>query len=1026
MPTSQLQHNLKSLLRGLDFQLAGRVPGAIDGLGIAGVTSDSRKTCAGSLFVALRGVQFDGHDFINAAIAGGCKAVLCEAASFAPEEFAGTDCLFVLVADSAHAYAEIAANYYDRPAEKLKCVGVTGTNGKTTVTYLVEHVLLSLGKSVGVIGTVNNRYTGRNGMLTVLPTQLTTPEAFTLQNVLWQMVQSGVEYLVMEVSSHALKQARVGTMRFTAAAFTNLTRDHLDYHPDMDDYFASKARLFIEYLMATGTAVLPALMQSSVAAGVVDWAGKLRAEVLARGIQSISWGNATGNDLQLTDFQQDLGGLSASVLFREERLQLSSLLTGRFNIENLLTAAGLCIALGCAAQEVCRSLASAKGAPGRLERVDVSDVWAADNPTVFVDYAHTPDALEKVASTLAELPHRDLFCIFGCGGDRDPGKRPVMAAIAERFSDVAILTDDNPRTEDPQAIVAGVVDGFADKNLIHDPAWLESRQPGEKGIVVIQPRDKAIHDAVAGAGAGDVVLIAGKGHEPYQITTAGKRFFDDRLEAAKQLFCWRQNLVVQATGGMTTSAPDATTPLGEVITDSRLKSDKSIFVALRGENHDAHDFVNQAVSNGSTCLVVERPVAITGPVEKVVQIIVPDTLKALGDLAAFRLRAITSRYRQPVIGLTGSCGKTTVKEMTAAILEKLWPAGEFNPVGCILKTRGNFNNLIGLPLSLLPLQPTHRAVLLEMGMNQPGELTRLGRIADPDVSCILNVHGAHLAGLETVEGVARAKEELFKVTGKESVLIINLDNPLVAEMSGRYSQKKLTYSLRPPAGEHRPDLWADNVVQTGEGLLSFTLHKHEESVEILLHTAGLHNVENGLAAAAIATAVGADLSVIAAGLVDFRPPDKRQQVVATPLGALLINDTYNANPASMAAGLRTLVAFDRPQHTAIIGDMLELGDSSESAHHNIGKLAAELHINCLVTMGEFSASVGQGARDGGMADSQLHVFADKSEGEAWLTTQIAEKRFGQDDVILVKASRGRRFETIIDIFMSSTKTGTES
>jgi len=1022
MLTPKLQHSLKTLLRGLDFQLAGRVLVAIDEIEIAGVTSDSRKTGSGTLFVALRGVQFDGHDFIKAAIAGGSKAVLCEAASFVAEDFAGTDCLFVLVADSAHAYAEIAANYYGRPAEKLQCIGVTGTNGKTTVTYLVEHVLLSLGRSVGVVGTVNNRYTGKDGVLTVLPTQLTTPEAFTLQNVLWQMVESGVEYLVMEVSSHALKQARVGTMRFAAAAFTNLTRDHLDYHPDMDDYFASKARLFTEYLLETGTAVLP---QCS-AAGIVDWAGKLQTEVRARGIQSISWGNSADNDLQLTNFQQDLGGLSASVFFREERLQLLSPLTGRFNIENLLTAAGLCIALGCAAQDVCKALASAKGAPGRLERVDVTDVWAADNPTVFVDYAHTPDALEKVASTLAELPHRDLFCVFGCGGDRDPGKRPVMAAIAECFSDVAILTDDNPRTEDPQTIVAGVVAGFADKSLIYDHAWLNTRQPGEKGIVVIQPRDKAIHHAVASAGPGDVVLIAGKGHEPYQITTAGKRFFDDRLEAAKQMFCWRQNLVVQATGGITTSAPDATTPLGDVITDSRVQCDKAIFVALRGENHDAHDFVNQAVANGSTCLVVERQVEITLPSEKVVQIVVPDTLKALGDLAAFRLRAITSRYQQPVIGLTGSCGKTTVKEMTAAILEKVWPAGEFNPTECILKTRGNFNNLIGLPLSLLPLQPTHRAVLLEMGMNQPGELTRLGSIADPDVSCILNVHGAHLAGLETLEGVAKAKEELFKITGKESVLIINLDNPLVAEMRGRYSQKKFAYSCKPPAGAHQPDLWADNVVQTGEGLLSFTLHRYDERVEVLLHTAGLHNVENGLAAAAIATAVGADLSVIAAGLADFRPPDKRQQVIAAPTGALLINDTYNANPASMAAGLRTLVAFDRPQHTAIIGDMLELGDSSESAHHNIGKLAAELHINCLVTMGQFSAAVGQGARDGGMADSQIHVFAEKSAGEAWLKMQVTEKRFGQDDVILVKASRGRRFETIIDIIMSSANSGTKS
>lgn len=1015
MPTPGSYKSLDTLLDGIDYTVSSQEPCREDDIFVSEISCDSRTAGPGSMFVALRGVHFDGHDFIKAAVAAGCKVILCERESVPDDLQGGSDCIFVLVENSGSAYAEIAANFFDRPGAELKSIGITGTNGKTTVTYLVEHVLVKAGKSVGVIGTVNNRYTASSGKLTVLPTLFTTPEAFLLQKVLREMVDAGVEYLVMEVSSHALKQARVGTMLFDVAVFTNLTRDHLDYHLDMDDYFDSKTLLFSKYLSKSGTAVL---QQPRIENSEEDWLGKLAHLVRDREIHCMSWGKDEDSELRLINATQDLSGLSVDFDYQGKNHRIKSPLVGMFNTENLLNAVGICLALGITCSETVESLSDAQGAPGRVERVETGDGWPAEDPLVLVDYAHTPDALEKVLSALSQLPHEELFCVFGCGGDRDRGKRPQMARIAARYSDVVIVTDDNPRSENPESIIAEVVAGFAADTKVFDAEWLDNRSRGTHGAAVVRTRDKAIKSAVQAARPGDVVLIAGKGHEPYQITPAGKHFFDDRLEAAKQLFAWRKGLVQLATEGVSTDALDCTEPLGDIVTDSRIKSRKSIFVALKGENHDAHAYAAQAAENGAACLVLERSVDLPDHQKDVCQIIVPDTLKALGDLAAYRRKAVCTRYGQPVIGLTGSCGKTTVKEMIAAVLARMWPAGEFNPENCILKTQGNFNNLIGVPLTMLPCSPLDRALVVEMGMNQPGELRRLGEMTDPDVSCILNVHGAHLEGLATIEGVARAKEELFQATRPDAEMIINLDDPLVKEMAGRYAQKKITFSVRPPEDSHQPDVWVSGIALSSEGHLKFTIHSGELSKDVVLNTVGMHNVTNGLATAAITLSVGADLDQIAAGLSDFRPPDKRLQVVTAPCSAVIINDTYNANPASMAAGLCTLADMQRARKTAIIGDMLELGEAAVQAHYDIGRLAAELQIGQLVTIGQYSDAVADGARDGGMLSEKIAVFPEKVDGENWLKEQLHEERFGQDDVILVKASRGRRFETIVEILVS--------
>ena len=386
-------------------------------------------------------------------------------------------------------------------------------------------------------------------------------------------------------------------------------------------------------------------------------------------------------------------------------------------------------------------------------------------PIVFVDYAHTPDALCKVLMTLAALPHRNLFCVFGCGGDRDTGKRPVMGSIAGRLSDVAIVTDDNPRSESSEKIIEQILPG------LNESGAGKERRPGCNGekrrsgaFLSCRSREEAIAAAIEAAGPEDIVLIAGKGHEKYQIGPGGKRFFDDYLEAQEALIGWNCTSIGKAVNGTFAGNPAGPT-FREVSTDSRSLAAGDIFVALQGDNFDGHDFLPQAVAAGAGCLVVSKAAEFE-KYSDMPRFLVQDTQVALGNLAGYRRRLLRSISNPLVIGITGSCGKTTVKEMTAAILQRRWPDGPEAPAGRVIKTKGNFNNLIGLPLSLLPLGVKHRAVILEMGTNHPGEIAELARIAEPDISCIVSIHAGHLEGLQSLAGVAAAKEELFAGTGK--------------------------------------------------------------------------------------------------------------------------------------------------------------------------------------------------------------------------------------------------------------------
>ena len=463
---------------------------------ISGVSYDSRKVEKGHLFVAVQGEKMDGHDFINDAINRGAKAVVFEKAAVACMPTART---FVHVKDSRKALALVSGNFFGMPSKRLNVIGVTGTNGKTTTTYIIKSILEAWGKKVGLIGTI--QYMIRNEVFEALHT---TPEALEFQGLLHRMRESGCTYVVSEVSSHALAQKRVDGSVFKSGVFTNLTRDHLDFHKTMDQYFAAKKRLFTELLDKNA---VPVINYDDI------WGRKLISLLLGN---VYTYGLETGCDIMAAEIDNSFGGLRFRIVMRGRKYSVVSPLTGLPNVYNIMSAAGAAVSLGVPWDVILEGIRNSGSVKGRFERVDAGQGFLA-----VVDYAHTEDALERLIYTARGMVKGKVITIFGCGGDRDRGKRLKMGAIATRLSDYVIMTSDNPRTEDPESIIREIEAGATRKNYLIEP-----------------DRREAIKRAVMMASEGDVLLVAGKGHENYQEIMVIKYKFSDRevlQETIKQL-----------------------------------------------------------------------------------------------------------------------------------------------------------------------------------------------------------------------------------------------------------------------------------------------------------------------------------------------------------------------------------------------------------------------------------------------------------------------------------------------------------
>lgn len=455
---------LKDIIIHIDGESCGDLETAIED-----IAYDSRKVKPGTLFVAIKGFKSDGHDYIKQAISNGACAVIVEEVR---EEI---EIPYIKVKNSRNALALVSKAFFDDPASKMKLIGVTGTNGKTTVTYLIKSILEVCGKKVGLIGTNQNMI----GSL-VLPSERTTPESYELQKIFSDMVKAEVEYVVMEVSSHSLDLSRVEGCNFEVGVFTNLTQDHLDFHITMENYLNAKTKLF---------------NQSKV--GIINTDDKNSGHILKNGsCKMVTFGIKSKADVTAKDLEISEKGVKFSVNINRINEVIYLRIPGLFSVYNALGSIAACMALGIDLQDIKAGLLSAKGVPGRAQLVRTNKDF-----TIIIDYAHTPDGLQNIIAAVRGFSRGKVITVFGCGGDRDKTKRPIMGKIAAELSDISIITSDNPRTEEPSSIIEDILKGI---------------EGIECQYRVVENRLKAIEYAIEIAEKNDIIILAGKGHETYQ------------------------------------------------------------------------------------------------------------------------------------------------------------------------------------------------------------------------------------------------------------------------------------------------------------------------------------------------------------------------------------------------------------------------------------------------------------------------------------------------------------------------------
>ncbi len=896
------------------------------GIEVGAVRSDSREVQPGDVFVAVKGIRSDGHAFVQIALDRGAAAIVVE------RDVPAGNAVVIKVASSADALGVLIGNSLGNPARELTLVGITGTNGKTTTSYLVESILRAAGHETGVIGTVTYRWKG-----TSFDAPYTTPTPQVLHETFAKMLADGVTHVVMEVSSAALSMHRLAGVKFAVAAFSNLTQDHLDVHGSMAEYEAAKKLLFANHL--AGTAVVNVDDPKGDAMGAAAHGPVLR-------VTAVPSGDGT---IRVVSQASTVRGIDATIATPRGEIAVSAKpLIGHYNVENLALATGIGEALGLSHAAIAKGVVDLPGVPGRVERVpNHADL------DVLVDYAHTPDALRNVLSAVRPLTERRLICVFGCGGDRDPTKRPKMGAAVAELADLAVVTSDNPRTEDPRAIIDQILPGVP------------------RPFLVEADRRTAIRAAIAEATPGDVVVIAGKGHEDYQIIGTTKHHFDDREVAAEAISEREVRLLPGLARDAGSSSVVADPAVTRIVIDSRKALPGSLYVAVKGETHDGHSFCGAAVETGAVAVMVERHVDVAVP-----QILVEDTRLALGKLARAHRRAWPGK----LVAVTGSAGKTTTKELTRAAL------GAEGPTHA---AEGSLNNETGLPLTVLGMRLFHAYAVVEMGMRGVGQIEYLTKIAEPDVAVVVNAGIAHIELLGSTDAIAKAKSEIWMGLRDGGSVVRPADDLRLEELSRalRPSARHVTF------GERDADVRLVEYTPTDAGgqlVLDVFGARHD----LLLSLVGRHAAIDACAAIAAAHAAGASISNILAGLQRAKPPSMRGEIVVVK-GRKVIVDCYNANPVAMAAALRALAERAHGAAYAVLGDMLELGEHAVAEHEKIGALAKELGVS-VVTLGEYAKRIGN----------------DHAESPADAAARVLD-RTKAGDWILLKASRGMKLERVL-------------
>ena len=920
----------------------------------SGIASDSSKIKKNNIFFAIKGDKFDGNDYINSAIKRGSKIIISEKKIKKKKE----NIIFIYSANVRKLLAETSYKILEKRPKKI--VAVTGTNGKSSIADFYYQILSLNLQKVASIGTIGIRYKGRKR-----PLNNTTLDPIKLSSILNVLKKKKIEYVILEASSHGLRQNRLDGLLFNIGIFTNLSHDHLDYHKNMKNYLNSKLYLFNNLIQKKGSIISDA--QIPQIKKIRDISKKKKINL------SLIFDKSKGIELIAHKFLGEKQILETR--FNEKKYTVELNLIGKIQVNNILMAILAAYKSGIKFKKIIKVIHKLKPVEGRLEKIGK----IRNNSRVILDYAHTPEALKLALLNLKEqFPSNSLSVLFGCGGDRDFKKRPIMGRVAEKYADRIYLTDDNPRNEISSKIRSEIKKGI--KNL---------------KFKEFSDRKKAINEAVRDLNTGDILLVAGKGHEKIQDYGKRKLFFSDKdvilrsikLKNSSLSKDIKLNIIKEQSG----SSISNNISIKNISINSKSINKNDIFFAIKGKRVDGNKFVSEAFKNKSSLAIVNQ-INKNYPLTK--QIKVQNTLHFLSRCSSI----FRENTHAKIISITGSCGKTTLKDMISFTLSK---------ISKISYSPKSFNNQYGVPLSLINLKQKDEFGVYEVGMDKKGEIDKLTKLIKPDLGIITNISYAHSKNFRNIDQIAEAKAEIIKNIKKNGIIVLNMDDKFYNFHKNFALKRKL------------------KVISFGIKNKSSTVYlekikKTENNYELFINVDGLlisfyyfnnntSHMYNILASLASIFMFKDIKKLKKDNFLNFKIPNGRGNILKVKLKdrkIFLVDETYNSNPLSLKTAIENFdkIKLKNSKKYLILGDMLELGKNSLKQHKLISKIINRTKINHVYVIGKYIKETFKGLK----MNKKAKILNNKSSILDLIYTNL-----NNNDYLMIKGSNSTGLHKII-------------
>ena len=868
----------------------------------SGIAFHSNHVKKNNIFFAIKGNSFDGNNYINSAIKRGAKIIISEKKIKKKKE----NVVYLFSSNVRKLLAETTYKIFDKKPKKI--IAVTGTNGKSSVSDFYYQILKLNSKKVASIGTLGVKYKGKKKKLIN-----TTSDPIQLSLILKNLKKKKIEYVIMEASSHGLKQNRLDGLLFDIGIFTNFSHDHLDYHKNMKNYLESKLYLLDKLIKKNGSIITDAVIPQQKQIRKISLKKKIKLNLILEknGLELIS--HKFSNEKQLL-----------VIRLNKVNYLIEINLIGKIQIKNILMAILAAHKTGLKFEKIIKVVHKLKSVKGRLEKIGK----IKNNSKVILDYAHTPEALKIALSNLKEqFPSSKISLVFGCGGERDYKKRSIMGKIAEKYSDKIYLTDDNPRNENPSKIRKDIKKGFK-KNKFQE----------------FSIRKKAIYEAVMSLKTGDLLLVAGKGHEETQDYGKRKFFFSDSQVILKSIRFKNRflsnNLKLNIIKEASNSAIPNKINIKNISINSKTIKKDDVFFAIKGKRANGNRFIPEAFQKKSSLAIVSR---INKDYPSSRQIKVDNTLNFLAKCSTV-LRENTGAK---IISITGSCGKTTLKEMVGHTLGK---------ISKITYSQKSYNNKYGVPLSLFNLKHNDNFGVFEVGMNKKGEIDNLTKIIKPDLGIITNISYAHSKNFENINQIASAKAEIMNNIKEGGIIVLNSDDNFYSYHKNLAIKKKLkviSFGIKNKSSMAR-------LIKTKKIKNKYELFFNINNVNVSFYSYNNNrsNLYNILATLTLIN-IYLDIKRLKKNIfLSFRIPNGRGDISKIKLKdkkIFLIDETYNSNPLSLKTAIENYdsILLKNSKKYLILGDMLELGKHSINQHKLISRIINKTNINQVYVIGKY-------------------------------------------------------------------------